>query len=341
MTGKMKQEQFLLVNDSQEELKRLAAMLNQLGYGNVHQAMGADNAWYRMKTSNVACIVCAYTMEEMSGLAFLKIVRAEKKYADIPVFLIDPFFTKIKVARAGQAGVTGLLVSPVDLERMEGKVVASLDAVGKDPAVKEARRSVERGTALINQGRYEQALEVFTALVSQQENPEYYYNIGYIKTVQGKHAEAIDAFRQATQLNALFAKAYEEMGRVFRALGRPKEADESMQQAAEIYLDKDKLGNAEDILNEILDSGSQSLNVFNTLGVIYRKKGDFETALKHYKKALKVHPDETYIFYNIGRLYLDMKDTVRARDYFQRAVDQDPDFEEARHVVAAIDRGAI
>jgi len=178
-------------------------------------------------------------------------------------------------------------------------------------------------------------------LFNQKDNPEYYFNIGYIKTSQGKHPEAIDAFSKATSLDTLFAKAYEEMGRVYKLMGDLEKAEEYMQLAAQIYMDTDKIGAAEDVLNELLESGTDSLNVFNTLGVLYRKKGDIEVALTQYKKALKVHPDEPYIYYNIGRLYLDIKDTANAKQYFQQAMDKDPEFDEAKQVIKAIDLGIV
>jgi tetratricopeptide (TPR) repeat protein len=178
-------------------------------------------------------------------------------------------------------------------------------------------------------------------LVNQKENPEYYFNIGYIKTSQGKHSEAIEAFSMATRLDRLFARAYEEMGRVYKLMGDFVKAEEYMQLAAEIYMDTDKIGPAEEILNEILESGINSLNVFNTLGVLYRKKGDSQAALTQYKKALKVHPDEPYIYYNIGRLYLDMKETAKAKHSFQQALEKDPEFKEAKQVIKAIDLGIV
>ena len=87
--------------------------------------------------------------------------------------------------------------------------------------------------------------------------------------------------------------------------------------------------------------GKLILNVFNTLGVLYRKKGDPQSALSHYKKALKVHPDEPYIYYNIGRLYLDMKDIENAKAYFKAALGKDPGFDEAKQVIKAIDLGVV
>jgi len=77
------------------------------------------------------------------------------------------------------------------------------------------------------------------------------------------------------------------------------------------------------------------------MGVLYRKKGDPETALSHYKKALKVHPDEPYIYYNIGRLHMDMKNIEKAKEYFKAALEKDPGFEEAKQVIKAIDLGIV
>lgn len=336
----MKNSRILIVDDDTTTLNQLEKIVKTLGFKEVLQVRGADNAWLVLKNKPVDCIICAYDMKDMSGTALLKIVRREKSSADIPFFMTDRAFTKIKVIKAGQIGVTGLFVIPYDEKVLARKILAALDRP-KEPVVAKTRDTFEFGVKLIERKEYDRAIEVFTALVSQKENPEYYFNIGYIKTSQGKHGEAIEAFSMATRLDRLFARAYEEMGRVYRLMGDLAKAEEYMHQAAEIYMDTDKIGAAEDVLNELLESGTDSLNIFNTLGVLYRKKGDPEAALAQYKKALKVHPDEPYIYYNIGRLYLDLKDTAQAKHFFQQALEKDGEFEEARQVIKAIDLGIV
>ena len=59
----------------------------------------------------------------------------------------------------------------------------------------------------------------FKPWINQNENPEYYYNIGYIKTAQNKYYEAIEAFSKATRLDRLFVKAYKAMAMVYKAVG--------------------------------------------------------------------------------------------------------------------------
>jgi tetratricopeptide (TPR) repeat protein len=330
----------LIIDDSNDNLNRLESLLHDMGLGDIVRANGTDEGWVTLKKKEIDCVVCAWDMKEMSGLALLKIIRKEDLLSDIPFFLTDPAFTKMKVLKAGQTGVTGLFVIPFEKNRIQQKIIAALGGT-PDPVIATAQQSVEKGRQLIEKKQYKEALDIFTTLVEQKDNPEYYFNIGYIKTSQGKHSEAIEAFSMATRLDRLFARAYEEMGRAYKLMGNHQKAEEYMQLAAEIYMDTNKLGAAEDILNEILESGTQSLNVFNTLGVVFRKKGDPEQALKQYKKALKVHPDEPYIYYNIGRLYLDMKKIESAKSYFEQALEKEPLFDEARQVIKAIDLGIV
>lgn len=336
----MSNKQILVVDDDRNELSRMASLIKSLGFSQVSMADGGDNAWIILKRKQIDCIISAYEMKEMSGLALLKIIRREDRFSDTPFFLTDNAFTKIKVLKAGQTGVTGLFVIPFEVNRVSRKLTSALEN-RPEPLIEKADQTVKEGLRLMEKKEYSQALNVFISLVQQKENPEYYFNIGYIKTSQGKHSEAIEAFSMATRLDRLFAKAYEEMGRVYKLMGDLAKAEEYMQMAAEIYMETDKISAAEDILNEILESGSNSLNVFNTMGVLYRKKGESETALSHYKKALKVHPDEPYIYYNIGRLYLDMKDIETAKQFFQKSLEKDPRFDEAKQVIKAIDLGIV
>ncbi len=336
----MQDKSILVVSENEQVRTDLTQTLEKIGYDNILSAQGGGNAWAFLKSKKIDCVISSYEMEDMSGIALLKILRREESVADLPFFLTHAAFTKIKVIKAGQNGVTGLFVIPYNEEGMKDKLSRAIEKI-KDPVVLQVEETLEIGIALIEKQEFTKALEVFTSLVNQKENPEYYFNIGYIKTSQGQHSEAIEAFYKATQLDRLFVKAYEAMGRAYKALGDAQKSEEYLQVAAEIYMDTDKLGSAEDILNEILETGTNSLNVFNTLGVLHRKKGDVGQALRQYKKALKVHPDEPYIYYNIGRLYLDMKDTTKAKTYFQAALDKDHGFEEAKQVIKAIDLGLV
>lgn len=334
------QQHILIVNEDPRVLTGLTKGIQKLGFTCTVSVQTDEKAVAAMGRKDISCIICAYDTENINGISLLRMTRRKENYADTPFFLTDPAFTTIKVLKAGHAGVTGLLVMPCTLKTLQEKITTTFDKP-KEVVVDNAEKQVNKGSALISDGKYDEAINEFKSMVNQRENPEHYYNIGYIKSIEGKHSEAIVAFRKATQLDRLFAKAYEEMGRAYRALGDHEKADECMNHAAQIHLERDNDAQAEDILNEILSLGSDSMNVFNSLGVIYRRRGDHKTALTHYTKALRVHPDEPNIYYNIGRIYLDMKNTDKAREQFQKALEIDSSFKEAKQVIKAIDLGVI
>jgi len=259
----------------------------------------------------------------------------------LPFFLTNSAFDKVKVAMAGREGVTGLIVKPFDIQNFRQKI----ELIGVDqeeaPIIVEKRNALEEGLKLIESKRPEEALKVFEKLVEQGETAEMYYNIGYIKTSQGKYGEAIVAFRKATQLDRLFAKAYEAMGRAYQKLGRKAEAEKALQKAADIYMSKEKVEDAEGILKEIMEINPDSVNIYNSLGVLSRRKGEFENALKHYQKALRIHPNSPHIHYNTGRLHLDLNDPGKAKTFFAKAVELDPSFKEAKEVLSAIELGSF
>ena len=336
----MKAISLLLVDADPAELRQLSDTLKYIGHRDVHVVGSASEAWAMLKIKAFDCIISAWDMPEMSGLALLKVVRNDDRYIHLPFFLTDSVFDKPKVIDAGRAGVTCLILRPYKVETIRKKI----DSISEAPSVSvppELQNSFKEGMSLLETEDYEDALKVFERLLKEGESAEVYYNIGYIKTAKGEYGEAIEAFRKATQLDRLFAKAYEGMGRAYKALGRVQEAEACLNQAAEIYLSSEREEDAEGVLNEILAVNPDTVNVYNTLGVLYRKKGDFQTAMKQYEKALKIHPDEPNIHYNIGRLHVDMKNLEAAKFHFKKALTYDPDFQEADEVLKAIELGTL
>ena len=329
---------FILVDDDPSALKDLEQILRELDYEDIQATEKANDAWLMMRIMDFGCVISAWEMPEMTGMALLKIIRNDDKLYNIPFFLTHSAFTEEKVIQAGHAGVNGLIVKPFDAIAIENKL-NTLPEIASQTEFTEAEDELEEGLRLIDSNDYESALNIFRELTRKQESAEVYYNIGYIKTVQKLYEEAIIAFRKAVQLDRLYAKAYEAMGRAYQLLGRNKEAKECFQKAADLYLGKERIQDAEAILNEILRIDPDSVNIFNSLGVLYRKKGDMEKALINYQKALTVHPDEPYIHFNIGRLYLEMGFQGKARSHFEESLKLNPDFKDAKDVLKAMKGG--
>lgn len=331
---------FLIIDESPFVAKGLADMLTLLKFKNIRHTGSTVDGWSLVRLHPIDCVICAWDMADMSGLALLRILRSDEKMADVAFFLSRPGFSQVQVLEAGKAGVSGLIVTPYELDTVRKKVKTYMD-IQAEPAIVEARASLKQGLALLENGDSRQALTVFEKMISEGESAEVYYNIGYIKTSQKKYDEALVAFQKATQLDRLFAKAYEAMGRVYKALGQLDRAENCLQRAADIYVSKEEDDYAEQVLREILEISPDTINVYNSLGVIFRKKCDFLSALKYYQKALKVHPNEPNIYYNIGRLHIELKRTDEAKKFFKKALAIDPAFTHARDVLRAIELGSI
>lgn len=331
---------FLLIDENNTDLNKLEEILNSIGFEDVEFSDNANDAWSLLRIRDFNCVISAWDMSDMSGLALLRIARSDDKLYKMPFYLTSSAFTRVKVVQAGQAGVTGLIVKPFDAKTLKNKL-EMIPKLKVESVISSAEAEFERAMEHIESNNWENALGIFEQLTEKGESPEVYYNIGYIKTAQGEYEEAITAFQKATQLDRLFAKAFEAMGRAYRAVGKNDLAQESFQKAADIYIGKEKMQEAEEVLYEILQISPDSVNVFNSLGVLYRKKGDLETALSQYRKALKVHPKEPHIHYNIGRLYFEMKRFDQARLSFKKSLELDPKFTEAQEVLDAMALGEL
>ena len=336
----MKDNAFLVVDNNAVAMQQLSDTLKYLGFKDIHTTSTASEAWAMLRVKEFDCVFSAWDMPEMTGLALLKIVRNDDRFVNLPFYLSDSTFTKAKVIEAGSAGVSGLVVTPFEVDTIKQKILELAEASGQGPPSEE-QVTLEEGLKILDEGDFENALGVFEKLLKEGESAEVYYNIGYIKTSQGQYQEGIEAFRKATQLDRLFAKAYEAMGRAYRELGDPEKAEKCLHEAAQIYMSSEKDEHAEEILNEILELQPDTVNVYNSLGVLYRKRGDLKTALQHYQKALKIHPDAPHIYYNLGRVHVDMDNMEKGESFFRQALKLEPDFKEAREALDAIELGQI
>ena len=144
----MKGKHILLVNDNKTELGQVAALIKTLGFHQVSLAEGGVGAWVSLKSKKTDCVISAYEMKEMSGLALLRIIRREDGISDTPFFLTDNAFTKIKVLRAGQIGVTGLFVIPYDERRIADKLFLALEHKN-EPVIQKAMETMNDGLQFI------------------------------------------------------------------------------------------------------------------------------------------------------------------------------------------------
>lgn len=325
-------QRVMIIDIDLSALDYLEGFFKTKGYQEISRVQSGESAWSMLQNKEFNVVISSWDLYELSGLNLLKIVRRDSRFWDIPFFLTKANFSKEDVILAGQSGVTGLLVSPCDPDNLFTK----LDKISEDNSKIEAldaSKKLNDGIALLESGDYKQSLEILTDLVTSGENAEAYYNIGYIKSVQEKYSEAVDAFKMATSIDRLYAKAFKALGKVYSRLGNNEMAEKYLQQAADIYLSSENDIDAEDVLKEVIKIKPDTKNAYNSLGVLYRKKGDCDKSLIFYKKALKVQPDGAHVHYNIGKVYLHNKDFKNAKKHMEKALQLNPGYDDLKAIL--------
>jgi type IV pilus assembly protein PilF len=178
-----------------------------------------------------------------------------------------------------------------------------------------AKRDV--GEAYMRQGDYTAALREL--LEAEKLNPEDHIvqnDLGICFMNKKRMADAISHFKKAVAIKSNYASARNNLGTAYLAL---KEWDT----AIEIFkgISKDAL------------YGTPHYPLSN-IGLAYFHKGEFKTALRYYKEALKIKDTFVNALRGAGRCYLALNDGRLALKYLERAVKIAPKVPELHYELA-------
>lgn len=311
-------------------------LLRGLGCSATTEAADGINAWNHLKQHEVDVVFADWMLGQFDGLALLKIMMADRALSKIPVVLMSTTINREMVIDAGHAGVSAMLVPPFS-PAVIGEKLDSLFAIMEEQEKDIAAEAVmQEGMDLMQHGQYSAAMDKFTAVLGMYENPEVYYNIGYIKASQKRYDESIRAFRIAIKIDQTYARAYRALAEVYLKTGRTAEAEAMMQRAGEIYMEQNMTREAETAFHEVLKLNPNTTNIYNSLGILYRRTRDYHKAIQAYEKALRVDPEDENIFFNLGRACCDADLHNRAQVYLRRALELCPEFHEARELLQSI-----
>nr|MCU0391383.1 tetratricopeptide repeat protein [Thermoflexibacter sp.] len=102
----------------------------------------------------------------------------------------------------------------------------------------EAESMIQQGEFIYQQGRLEEAIQLFMQAINiQVDNPTAYLNIAIVKWRQGKFQEQAQFASQSIQYDPTNAKAYNTLGLALDRLGNHIEAVENYTKALEIHQD--------------------------------------------------------------------------------------------------------
>lgn len=118
---------FLIVDDFQTSRRIVKNALADIGFLNSVEAADGVEAYQilveKSKTDTpIEFIVSDWNMPNMLGIDFLKKVRSEKEFKDLPFILITVESEPTQILEAGEAGVTDYITKPFTTETLKEKL---------------------------------------------------------------------------------------------------------------------------------------------------------------------------------------------------------------------------
>ncbi len=107
----------LVVDDSQSIREAVSFALEEAGF-NVKKACDGVDALAVFETAHFDLLLTDFHMPEMNGLELIKQVRALAKYKYLPILVLTTETQRDIVQEAKQAGATGWLVKPFNMEKL-------------------------------------------------------------------------------------------------------------------------------------------------------------------------------------------------------------------------------
>lgn len=265
--------------------------------------------------------------EDMDAIQFLRATRRDMRLKDVPVVMVTAVSHREKVLDAIAQGCAGYILRPYSEETFAKHVLRGCQV---ERVTEIERQQIEDAREMIAAGNFDDAIEAFEEIISEQNMAQKYYDMGCRCLMRQKFGQAIIAFKKAIKLNDLFAEAYKGLADAYKAKGEIDEFKRYLQKAAEVHAQFNRLEETKELFIEILKYDPLSPNPFNSLGVKLRKSGDLAGALHAYTQALSLTPDDENVLFNMSKALYFMGDAESAKVKVERALELNPSFEEGR-----------
>ncbi len=320
-------ENVVILTNSDDRAKRDRISLQSFKPRSVMQFSSGSEAIDFLSVYRADMVLLDSTLDDMDGIRFLKLVRQNMRLKNLPVVMVTTESKRDKVLDAIAAGCAGYILRPYSIETFT-KHVLRASQVERVTEIEE--QQIQDAREMVDMGNFDDAIEAFEEIVSEQNQAQKYYDMGCKYLVKMKYGQAIIAFKKAVKINDLFAEAYKGLADAYKGKGRVEDYQRYMQKAAEIYAQFDRMEETRELFIEILKHDADAPNPFNTLGVKLRKSGDLTGALHAYRQAVELTPDDENIYFNMSKAYFFMNALDKAKEEVLSALEINPDFLEGR-----------
>jgi two-component system chemotaxis response regulator CheY len=112
----------LVVDDFSTMRRIIKNILRQLGFNNIIEADDGSTAWDVLNKDKIDFIISDWNMPIMSGIEFLKKVRASEEFGDLPFLMVTAEAQQENIIEAVQAKVSNYIVKPFTAETLGQKI---------------------------------------------------------------------------------------------------------------------------------------------------------------------------------------------------------------------------
>jgi len=119
---------FLIVDDSSTMRRIIINTLNKLGYKECHEAANGREGVERLASTPVDMVITDWNMPEMSGIDFIRAVRANDATKQLPVLMVTTNAAEDDIVEALKAGVNNYVVKPFTPDTIKEKIQSALKA---------------------------------------------------------------------------------------------------------------------------------------------------------------------------------------------------------------------
>ena len=119
----------ILIADDFSTMRRIVKnCLKQLGFDNVVEAEDGQVALGKLAGSGVdfKLIISDWNMPNMMGIDFLRAVRADERFKNVPFIMVTAEGQKENIIEAAKSGVSNYIVKPFTVDVLQQKLEAVL-----------------------------------------------------------------------------------------------------------------------------------------------------------------------------------------------------------------------
>jgi len=203
----------------------------------------------------------------------------------------------------------------------------------KDPE-KDPQNQYEKAVISMRYGLEDEALKYLNlALSLDPAHAPSLLLLGNAQFRKKNYDEAVAAFQKYLELRPNDAEAHVSLGLTYGQLGMADKTEGEYRTSlaldgnanaafglAKLYYEQDKLEPALELIQKAIQKNNKSAAYYNLQGVVLNQMHRYADALPSFQTALQYAPDDVYVIINLGIAYINIKETAKARELFEKVL---------------------